>query len=68
MIKDQKPNAAIAQQNLRLSRIEDIKKILKKANGKISNADFYLLVASKFGLSLRKSSEYVRVAKFQMLK
>lgn len=65
-IKDQKPNAAIAQQNLRLARIAEIKKILKRAKG-ISNADIYLMVASKYRLSLRKASEYARVAQFQML-
>ena len=66
MIKDQKPNAAILQANLRLQRIAEIKKIIKLAKG-MTNADLYLMVAGKYGLSHRKASEYVRIAQFQIV-
>ena len=62
----QKPNCAIIQANLRLQRIDEIKKIIKKAKG-MSNADLYLMVAGKYGLSHRKASEYVRIAQFQVI-
>ncbi len=65
-LKDQKPNCAIAQANLRKFRIEEIKKIINTIGKKTSNADLYLMIAGKYDLSHRKASEYVRIAQFQI--
>jgi len=66
MVKEQKPNCAVIQANLRIQRIAEIKKIIKAIGKKTSNADLYLMIASKYGLSHRKASEYVRIAQYQI--
>jgi len=61
-----KPNAADVQKQLRAERIEHIKKVIKAIGKKTSQADLYLMIAGKYGLSHRKASEYVRIAQFQL--
>ena len=63
---NQKPNCAILQQTLKLQRIQELKKIIKSLKGSVKDRDLYLMAASKYGLSLRKASEYVRIAKYQL--